>query len=67
KAASQMFGLDYYHPNTPTEFTQIYQTALSHQQSAVIEVVTDRNQNLALHQVLQEQIVKALQPTAVLV
>ncbi|MEO1351924.1 MAG: 2-succinyl-5-enolpyruvyl-6-hydroxy-3-cyclohexene-1-carboxylic-acid synthase [Cyanobacteria bacterium J06635_15] len=67
KAASQMFGLDYYHPNTPTEFTQVYQTALSHQRSAVIEVVTDRNQNLALHQVLQEQIVKALQPTAVLV
>ncbi len=64
KAVSQMFNLDYYCPQTVTEFTQVYKTALDHQCSAVIEVATNRRENLALHQTLQQQIVKALQPIA---
>jgi 2-succinyl-5-enolpyruvyl-6-hydroxy-3-cyclohexene-1-carboxylate synthase len=65
KAASQMFNLDYYCPQTLEEFSQVYKTALDHQFTTVIEVVTDRQENLALHQTLQQQIVGALQPAAV--
>lgn len=60
KAASQMFNLDYYCPQTLPEFIQVYQTALAHQCAAVIEVITDRRENLVLHQTLQQQIVKVL-------
>ncbi|MBT9315814.1 2-succinyl-5-enolpyruvyl-6-hydroxy-3-cyclohexene-1-carboxylic-acid synthase [Leptothoe spongobia] len=65
KTASQMFTLDYYCPQTLADFTQVYTTALDHQCSAVIEVVTDRHKNLALHQTLQQQIVKELQPATI--
>ena len=62
KTASQMFNLNYYCPQTLAEFTQVYKTALDYQSAAVIEVFTNRHENLALHQTLQQQIVKALQP-----
>ncbi|MEO0985995.1 MAG: 2-succinyl-5-enolpyruvyl-6-hydroxy-3-cyclohexene-1-carboxylic-acid synthase [Cyanobacteria bacterium J06639_14] len=65
EAASQMFGLDYYQPQTSAEFIQVYQTALQKQRSAVIEVVTDRQANLALHQALHQEIKAVLHPTPV--
>ncbi|MBD2774092.1 2-succinyl-5-enolpyruvyl-6-hydroxy-3-cyclohexene-1-carboxylic-acid synthase [Iningainema sp. BLCCT55] len=54
KYVAKMFGIDYYHPETTDAFLVTYQTAISHQRHAVIEVTTDRNKNYALHQDLQQ-------------
>jgi 2-succinyl-5-enolpyruvyl-6-hydroxy-3-cyclohexene-1-carboxylate synthase len=54
--AATMFGLDYYHPQTQTEFIKIYTQALANNQSAIIEVTTDRQANWQLHQDIQSEI-----------
>jgi 2-succinyl-5-enolpyruvyl-6-hydroxy-3-cyclohexene-1-carboxylate synthase len=54
--AAAMFGLDYYHPQTQTEFIEHYHQALTNNQSAIIEVTTDRQANWQLHQDLQQAI-----------
>lgn len=61
KQVTQMFGLDYYHPETTDAFIVAYKSAINNQRSAVIEVTTDRNENFALHQALQKNIISALQ------
>jgi 2-succinyl-5-enolpyruvyl-6-hydroxy-3-cyclohexene-1-carboxylate synthase len=50
--AAAMFGLDYYHPQTPDELIRDYQRALVDRRSTIIEVTTDRSENLQLHQAL---------------
>jgi 2-succinyl-5-enolpyruvyl-6-hydroxy-3-cyclohexene-1-carboxylate synthase len=50
--AAAMFGLDYYHPQTSDEFIRDYQRALVDRRSAIIEITTDRAENLQLHQAL---------------
>ena len=55
-----MFGLDYYHPQTPDEFIRNYQQALVDRRSAIIEVTTDRSDNLQLHQALDKEIQQRL-------
>ncbi|MGK7932601.1 MAG: 2-succinyl-5-enolpyruvyl-6-hydroxy-3-cyclohexene-1-carboxylic-acid synthase [Microcystaceae cyanobacterium] len=60
KAASQLFKIDYYQPQTPTEFAQMYQTALNSSQSTLIEVISDRTYNYQLHQDLQNEILSQL-------
>lgn len=59
--AAHLFGLDYYHPETIDEFIAAYQQAITQHQSAVLEVTTDRHDNLVLHQALQQAIQTALQ------
>ncbi len=54
--AAAMFGLKYYHPQTQTEFIEHYHQALTNNQSAIIEVTTDRQANWQLHQDLQQAI-----------
>jgi 2-succinyl-5-enolpyruvyl-6-hydroxy-3-cyclohexene-1-carboxylate synthase len=61
KPVVQMFGIDYYYPETTNAFLLAYQSAINHQRPAVIEVTTDRNENYALHQALQNKIVSELQ------
>jgi 2-succinyl-5-enolpyruvyl-6-hydroxy-3-cyclohexene-1-carboxylate synthase len=51
-----MFGLEYYHPQTQTEFIEHYTQALANNKSAIIEVTTDRQANWQLHQDLQQAI-----------
>ena len=48
--AADMFELDYYHPQNRDEFIHQYQQALTKNCSAIIEVTTDRAENLKLHQ-----------------
>ncbi|WP_309742145.1 2-succinyl-5-enolpyruvyl-6-hydroxy-3-cyclohexene-1-carboxylic-acid synthase, partial [Chamaesiphon sp. OTE_20_metabat_361] len=48
--AAAMFELDYYHPQSRDEFIRYYQQALTKNCSAIIEVTTDRSENLKLHQ-----------------
>ncbi|NEQ99821.1 MAG: 2-succinyl-5-enolpyruvyl-6-hydroxy-3-cyclohexene-1-carboxylic-acid synthase [Cyanothece sp. SIO2G6] len=59
--AARMFGLMYHQPQTLAEFEQVYQAMLQHNQSTVIEVVSDRAENLTLHQTIQREIIVALQ------
>jgi 2-succinyl-5-enolpyruvyl-6-hydroxy-3-cyclohexene-1-carboxylate synthase len=50
--AAGMFGLPYEHPRTAVEFLRAYRTACSRRESAIIEVRTDREENVALHEEL---------------
>jgi 2-succinyl-5-enolpyruvyl-6-hydroxy-3-cyclohexene-1-carboxylate synthase len=54
--AAAMFGLDYYHPQTSDDLIRDYRRALAKNCSAVIEVTTDRSENLQLHQALDKEI-----------
>jgi 2-succinyl-5-enolpyruvyl-6-hydroxy-3-cyclohexene-1-carboxylate synthase len=55
-----MFGLDYYHPQTSDQLIRDYREAVSKNCSAVIEVTTDRSENLQLHQALDKEIQQQL-------
>ncbi len=57
--AARTFGLDYAHPKTNSEFTDLYKQALSGTRSIVIEVEGTRQDNLLLHRTLQSKM-KAL-------
>ncbi|MEA5580385.1 2-succinyl-5-enolpyruvyl-6-hydroxy-3-cyclohexene-1-carboxylic-acid synthase [Nodularia harveyana UHCC-0300] len=59
--SAQMFGIDYYAPDTNEAFMFAYQEAINNQRPAVIEVETDRDANYDLHQELQQKIVTDLQ------
>jgi 2-succinyl-5-enolpyruvyl-6-hydroxy-3-cyclohexene-1-carboxylate synthase len=54
--AARMFGLDYYRPQNQTEFIDKYTQALANNRSAIIEIKTDRQANLQLHQDISEKI-----------
>jgi 2-succinyl-5-enolpyruvyl-6-hydroxy-3-cyclohexene-1-carboxylate synthase len=45
-----MFKLDYYHPQDREELIHDYNRSLANNRSAIIEVTTDRFENLSLHQ-----------------
>jgi 2-succinyl-5-enolpyruvyl-6-hydroxy-3-cyclohexene-1-carboxylate synthase len=54
--AAGMFGLAYSKPATGKAFVGAYQNALKSSRSTIIEVVTDRNENIKIHKALQEKI-----------
>lgn len=58
--AAAMFGIDYYHPQTSDELIRDYQQALAKNCSAIIEVTTDRSDNLQIHQALDAEIQQEL-------
>ena len=58
--AAAMFGLDYYHPQTSDDLIRNYHQALAKNCSAVIEVTTNRAENLELHQALDREIQQQL-------
>ena len=60
--AARMFGLDYYHPQSPEEFVNQYRAAQREQRSAIVEVTTDRNQTADLYRILKGRMIKALTP-----
>ena len=49
-----MFGLDYEQPHTVAGFAESYKAAVSRQTPTLIEVKTDREENVALHRRLLE-------------
>lgn len=56
---SQLFKINYAQPQTPSEFIQVYQTALNASKSTLIEVISERSYNYQLHQDLQNEIIAA--------
>ncbi|HET7480156.1 MAG TPA: 2-succinyl-5-enolpyruvyl-6-hydroxy-3-cyclohexene-1-carboxylic-acid synthase [Rubrobacteraceae bacterium] len=54
--AATMFGLGYESPRTGTEFVKAYRAACARGSSTLIEVKTDREENVALHRELVEEI-----------
>ena len=50
--AAAMFGLDYERPGTTDEFLEAYRAACTREGSTLIEVETDREENVALHREL---------------
>jgi 2-succinyl-5-enolpyruvyl-6-hydroxy-3-cyclohexene-1-carboxylate synthase len=58
--AARMFKLDYYHPQTADELIRDYRQALAKNCSAMIEVTTDRSDNLQVHQALDKEIQQQL-------
>jgi 2-succinyl-5-enolpyruvyl-6-hydroxy-3-cyclohexene-1-carboxylate synthase len=47
--AAEMFGLRYEHPETAAEFVGSYRAACARGSSTLIEVRTDREENVRLH------------------
>ncbi|MBI5149614.1 MAG: 2-succinyl-5-enolpyruvyl-6-hydroxy-3-cyclohexene-1-carboxylic-acid synthase [Candidatus Omnitrophica bacterium] len=60
QAAAEMFDLNYANPATKDDFIRAYQVALHSNTSTLIEVTSDRKQNVALTKGLQERIRKVL-------
>ncbi|RMF65645.1 MAG: 2-succinyl-5-enolpyruvyl-6-hydroxy-3-cyclohexene-1-carboxylate synthase, partial [Bacteroidetes bacterium] len=53
--AAHLFGLPYHRPDTLPVFEAVYQAACAAGRSALIEVVTDRHANVALHRRLLDE------------
>ncbi|GIV62640.1 MAG: 2-succinyl-5-enolpyruvyl-6-hydroxy-3-cyclohexene-1-carboxylate synthase [Rhodothermaceae bacterium] len=53
--AARLFGLPYHRPDTLPAFEAVYQAACAAGRSALIEVVTDRHANVALHRRLLDE------------
>ncbi len=51
--AAAMFELNYAQPQSVSAFTQAYRSALKNSTSSIIEIITSREENLKIHQVLQ--------------
>ncbi|GAB4364346.1 MAG: 2-succinyl-5-enolpyruvyl-6-hydroxy-3-cyclohexene-1-carboxylic-acid synthase [Calditrichia bacterium] len=58
RATAEQFGLSYYHPATLQEFQTAYNTALQNAGSSLIELRTDRQENVVLHRQIWEEIRK---------
>ena len=58
--AAQMFNIDYYHPQSLEEFINCYQEATNSQYSTIIEVTTNREENLLINQKIQQKIISVL-------
>jgi 2-succinyl-5-enolpyruvyl-6-hydroxy-3-cyclohexene-1-carboxylate synthase len=59
--AAQMFGLGYEHPGTREEFVEAYGSACARGTSTLIEVKTDRAENVALHRRVLEEVAARLE------
>jgi len=55
RPAAEMFKIDYYQPVRAAQFAKIYLECLHSKKSALIEIITNREKNLELHQELQKQ------------
>jgi 2-succinyl-5-enolpyruvyl-6-hydroxy-3-cyclohexene-1-carboxylate synthase len=58
--AAEMFGLDYYCPDSKESFIRSYQSMQGKNRSAIIEIKSNRAENYRFHQVVQEKIISAL-------
>lgn len=60
RAAAELFGLNYSAPQTLPEFVRDYQHAVNDENSWVIEIQTDRRENMELHRSLDEKVKRLL-------
>jgi 2-succinyl-5-enolpyruvyl-6-hydroxy-3-cyclohexene-1-carboxylate synthase len=58
--AAALYGLDYERPASITQLRHAVEAAVSHHRTAIIEVRTDREQNLALHRRITEAVARGL-------
>lgn len=58
--AAHMFGIDYIKPSTMASFASAYQAASAGTRPTLIEMITERQENYALHAALREQIATAV-------
>jgi 2-succinyl-5-enolpyruvyl-6-hydroxy-3-cyclohexene-1-carboxylate synthase len=58
--AADMFGLDYYCPDSKESFISSYLSAQKENRSAIIEIKSNRAENYRFHQALQKKIISAL-------
>jgi 2-succinyl-5-enolpyruvyl-6-hydroxy-3-cyclohexene-1-carboxylate synthase len=58
--AAQMFGLMHAAPDTPASFAESYQAAVNAGTSCIIEVASNREDNLRRHRLIEERVVEAL-------
>jgi 2-succinyl-5-enolpyruvyl-6-hydroxy-3-cyclohexene-1-carboxylate synthase len=58
--AAQMFDLGYEHPRSATEFVEAYRVACARNEPTLIEVRTDREENVKLHRDLLAQVSAAI-------
>ena len=54
--AAKMFGLAYEHPGTIEDFVEAYGSACARGSSTLIEIETDRGENVALHRRLLQEV-----------
>jgi 2-succinyl-5-enolpyruvyl-6-hydroxy-3-cyclohexene-1-carboxylate synthase len=54
--AANMFGLAYEHPGTMEDFVEAYGSACARGSSTLIEIQTDRRENVALHRKLLQEV-----------
>ncbi len=54
--AAKMFGLAYAKPDSAKSFTQAYERAVRGKTSAIIEITTNRDENVKVHQLIREKI-----------
>ena len=60
ESAAKMFGLDYTRPTSAEEFLTAYRAARSAESPSLIEVETDRDENVAFHRELLERAATAV-------
>jgi len=60
KAAAELFNMKYEAPETNRELVNTYKKYLSDNRSVIIEILTDRDNNLSLHKDLQKKIITKL-------
>jgi len=56
RSAAETFGLDYAAPHTNQEFSEVYSAACSSKRSIIIEVCSNRAENVHQHRALRERI-----------
>jgi 2-succinyl-5-enolpyruvyl-6-hydroxy-3-cyclohexene-1-carboxylate synthase len=64
KSAANTFGIDYACPETNCEFSSMYAKALENGSSRIIEIRSNRQENLHLHRALQDRISGIIHPAS---
>ncbi|MBC8259649.1 MAG: 2-succinyl-5-enolpyruvyl-6-hydroxy-3-cyclohexene-1-carboxylic-acid synthase [SAR324 cluster bacterium] len=59
RSVSAMFNLNYYKPDSIADFEKDYQQALSSNKSAVLEIISEREQNPQQLEILRQKIMKS--------
>jgi 2-succinyl-5-enolpyruvyl-6-hydroxy-3-cyclohexene-1-carboxylate synthase len=58
--AAALYGLDYERPSSVTQLRHAVEAAVSHHRTTIIEIHTDREQNLALHREIADAVARKL-------
>jgi 2-succinyl-5-enolpyruvyl-6-hydroxy-3-cyclohexene-1-carboxylate synthase len=60
RSVAEMFKIKYYQPQSLSQLEKQYSEALKSQDSVIIEVFTDREENVKMHKKIQSEIIKVL-------